>query len=164
MTTKNMEQAFIGECIAHIKYIAFARQAEIENKPNIARLFRAISFAEQVHALNHLKTLEEIGTTEENVQNAIDGENFEVEEMYPGYDAVAKLQNEKDAVRSIHFAIESERIHSAMYIKAKHSLREGEDLNLGEIYICTTCGYTAESPSPEYCPVCGLRGKEFAVF
>jgi rubrerythrin len=98
MTETNLWAAFAGESQAHMKYLVFAKKAEDEGKPNVARLFRAISFAEQVHAANHLKTLDEVGNTTENLQAAIDGENFEVDEMYPAYDAVAKLQEEKGAV------------------------------------------------------------------
>ena len=57
MTEKNLRDAFAGESQAHMRYLIYARKAEEEGKPNIARLFRAISFAEQVHAANHLKTL-----------------------------------------------------------------------------------------------------------
>jgi rubrerythrin len=130
MTEKNIGDAFAGESQAHMKYLIFAKRAEEENKPNIARLFRAVSFAEQVHATGHFKTLGNLGTTVENLQSAIDGENFEVEEMYPAYDAVAKLQAEKDAIRSIHYAIEAEKIHAAMYQEARQAAKEGRDAEL----------------------------------
>jgi rubrerythrin len=164
MTNKNLHDAFSGESQAHMKYLIFAKQAEDENKPNIARLFRAISFAEQVHATNHIKTLGELGDTIENLQTAIDGENFEVEEMYPAYDAVAKLQGEKDAIRSIHFAIEAEKIHSAMYTEAKQAVNEGKDIDVGSIYICPVCGYTVEGGAPDSCPVCGVPKSKFVKF
>lgn len=93
MTKANLEAAFAGESQAHMRYLAFAAAAEKEGRPNIARLFRAIAYAEQVHAINHLRELAGINDTKANLQGAIDGENFEVAEMYPAYDAVAKLQN-----------------------------------------------------------------------
>jgi rubrerythrin len=164
MTDKNLHDAFAGESQAHMKYLAFAQKAEEEGKPNIARLFRAISFAEQVHAVNHLKTLGEVGDTVENLQSAINGENFEVEEMYPAYDAVAKLQDEKGAIRSIHYAIEAEKIHAAMYTTSKQDAKEGSDSDLGPIHICPVCGYTVEGGKPQNCPVCGLTSEKFVEF
>ena len=164
MTEQNLKDAFAGESQAHMKYLIFADKAEQEGKSNIARLFRAISYAEQVHATNHFKTLGDLGDTIDNLQSAINGEDFEVEEMYPAYDAVAKLQEEKSAVRSVHYAIEAEKIHSAMYSKARQSIKEGKDVDLGELSICPVCGYTAEGDTPDTCPVCGLVKDKFVKF
>ncbi|MCX7667745.1 MAG: rubrerythrin family protein, partial [Atribacterota bacterium] len=135
MTQQNLENAYSGESQAHMKYLIFAEVAEREGKPNIARLFRAISFAEQVHATNHFRNLGHIGDTPINLDSAIAGETFEVEEMYPAYDAVAKLQEEKEAQRSIHYALEAEKIHAEMYRKAKEAAVQGKDLELGTVYI-----------------------------
>jgi len=55
-TEENLKNAFAGESQAHMKYMTFADKAEKEDLPNVARLFRANSFAEQVHAANHLRT------------------------------------------------------------------------------------------------------------
>jgi rubrerythrin len=164
MTEKNLRDAFAGESQAHMKYLIFAKRAEEENKPNIARLFRAISFAEQVHATGHFKTLGELEGTVENLQSAIDGENFEVEEMYPAYDAVAKLQSEKDAIRSIHYAIEAEKIHAAMYAEARQTAKENKDLALTAVHICPVCGYTVTGDAPDACPVCGVPKAKFVKF
>jgi rubrerythrin len=164
MTEKNVGDAFAGESQAHMKYLIFARKAEDENKPNIARLFRAVSFAEQVHATGHFKVLGNLGDTLENLQAAVDGENFEVEEMYPAYDVVAKLQGEKDAIRAIHYAIEAEKIHAAMYLEARQAAKEGKDAELGAIHICPVCGYTVEGNAPDSCPVCGAAKSKFVKF
>ena len=164
MTEKNLRDAYAGESQAHMRYLIFANKAEEEEKPNIARLFRAIAFAEQVHATNHLKTLGDLGATTDNLQAAIDGENFEVEEMYPAYDTVAKLQEEKGAIRSIHYAIEAEKIHSAMYTKARQMAKEGKDIDIGAVYICPVCGYTVEGEVPDACPVCGVSKRKFVKF
>ena len=164
MTKENLKNAFAGESQAHMKYLVFADTAEKEGRPNIARLFRAIAYAEQVHATGHLRTLGNLGSTVENLQSAIDGENFEVEEMYPAYDAVAKLQGEKDAIRSIHYAIEAEKIHAAMYLEARQAAKEGKDAELGAVHICPTCGYTVEGSAPDSCPVCGAPRAKFVKF
>jgi rubrerythrin len=164
MTEKNLRDAFAGESQAHMKYLAFSKKANDEGKPNVSRLFKAIAFAEQVHATNHLKALGDLSDTGENLQSAINGENFEVEEMYPAYDAVAKLQTEKEAIRSIHYAIEAEKIHSAMYTEAKESMKLGKDIEIGDVFICPVCGFTVSDEVPDSCPVCGASKDKFAKF
>jgi len=164
MTMANLEAAFSGESQAHMKYLIFAEAAERENLPNVARLFRAIAYAEQVHATNHFRNLSGIGETGENLAKAEEGENFEVEEMYPAYDAVAKLQGEQGAQRSIHYALEAEKIHEAMYEQARQAVLAGKDPQIDELYICPVCGYTHEGTPPERCPVCNAPGSSFKKF
>ena len=165
MTKKSLEEAFAGESMAHMKYLAFADVADKEGYPNIARLFRAIAYAEQVHATNHARELGIIGNTKENLQSAFDGETFEIEEMYPAYDAIAKLQEESGAQRSINYAIEAEKIHASLYSMAQQKLEEGKDIEGKKVYICPVCGYThyGDEP-PEKCPVCGLPSEKFKEF
>ncbi len=164
MTEGNLKAAFAGESQAHMRYLIFAEAAEREGKPNIARLFRAIAYAEKVHAQNHLRELGMIKGTPENLAEAIAGETFEVEEMYPAYKAVAELQGEKGAQRSTHYALEAEKIHAQMYRKAKEAAEKGRDIELRTVYICPVCGYTVEGEAPEYCPVCGAPREKFESF
>ncbi len=164
MTKANLEAAFAGESQAHMKYLIFADVAEKEGKSNIAKLFRAIAYAEQVHATNHFRELGNIGKTSENLQAAIEGETFEVEEMYPAYDAVAKLQGEKGAERSIKYAIEAEKLHADMYRSAKEKAESDSDAEVESVYVCPVCGYTAINDAPDKCPVCGLEGAKFKKF
>jgi len=96
MTRENLQAALAGESQAHIKYLAFAAEAKKAGKPNIARLFEAIAYAEQVHATNHLKQLGGVGDTVANLETAIAGETFEVEEMYAAYLAKEAAQAGKD--------------------------------------------------------------------
>jgi rubrerythrin len=164
MTEQNLRAAFAGESQAHMRYQIFAEKAEEEGRPNVARLFRAISFAERVHATNHFKALGDLGDAAANLQMAIDGETFEVDEMYPAYDAVAKLQKEKGAESSIRFALEAEKIHAAMYQTAKGAVAAGQDLDLGTVRICEVCGYTTEGDAPDTCPICGAPQGKFRSF
>lgn len=167
MTEEFLWAAFCGESKAHMKYAAYADVAAREGKPHIAKLFRAISYAERVHATNHLKALEGLGDTAANLRDAADGENFEVEEMYPAYDVVAKLQEEQDAQRSIHYALEAEKIHEEMYRLAGEKVAKGADWEIGDVYICPNCGYThieSDAPLPDYCPVCAWNKSTFKRF
>ncbi len=164
MTKANLEAAFAGESQAHMKYLIFADVAEKEGKPKIAKLFRAIAYAEQVHATNHFKELGNVGKTPENLQSAIEGETFEVEEMYPAYDAVAKLQGEKGAERSIGYAVEAEKLHAKMYADAKAKAEADADAEVESVYVCPVCGYTAINEAPDKCPVCGVPKEKFVKF
>lgn len=164
MTKDNLKAAFAGESQAHMKYLAFSAQAEKEGKPNIARLFKAIAYAEQVHAINHLKELDGIGNTAANLGAAIDGENFEVDEMYEAYLAVAERQGEKGAKRSMTYAIEAEKIHAEMYSDAKKTAEAGDDIAIGEVYICPVCGFTHIGEPPDRCPVCNAKKERFKAF
>ncbi len=164
MTEKNLSAAFAGESQAHMRYLAFADKAEQEGLRDVARLFRAIAFAERVHATNHLKALGGIKSTRENLQAAYEGENFEIEEMYPAYKAVAELQNEKGALRSINFALSAEKIHRTLYNETKEKVEKREDVKLEKIYICPVCGYTVVGEAPDKCPVCGTSKSKFEEF
>ncbi len=163
MTRRFLGEAFSGESQAHMRYLIFAGRAREEGFENVARLFEAIAFAEYVHARNHFEALGNLSETKDNLQVAIDGENWEVNEMYPAYNAVAELQNESKAKRSIHYALEAEKIHSALYTKAKQAVEEGKDLEIGNIYICSVCGYTTDS-EVDRCPVCGASFDKFRKF
>ena len=164
MTQQNLQAAFAGESQAHMKYIIFADVAEKEGRPNIARMFRAIAYAEQVHATNHLRVLGGIHKTPENLGVALGGETFEIEEMYPVYNEDAKFQGEKEAEKSTHYALEAEKIHAQMYKEAKDMVSKDKDIELKDVYICDICGYTVEGEAPEYCPVCGAKQKVFKKF
>lgn len=164
MTEDNLRAAFAGESQAHMRYMIFADKAEEEGYTNIARQFRAISYAERVHATNHFKALGNLGISTENLQTAINGETYEVEEMYPAFNAVAELQEEKGAMQSIRGAFEAEKIHAGMYQRAKQAAEEGRDLEAKDIQICEVCGYTVEGEAPRKCPICNAPKNRFRKF
>ena len=92
-----------------MRYLIFSQVAEREGKPNIARLFKAIAYAEEVHATNHYRVLGNINDTVKNLDMAIEGETYEVEEMYPAYNAVAELQEEKRGPDNYSWSIRSRK-------------------------------------------------------
>ena len=86
MATKdNLQAAFSGESQANRKYLAFAQQAERDGFSQVACLFRAAAEAETVHATAHLRVMGGIGSTLENLNNAVEGEGYEFKEMYPNF-------------------------------------------------------------------------------
>ncbi|MCX8168642.1 MAG: rubrerythrin family protein [Candidatus Methanomethylicia archaeon] len=164
MSEENLKNAFQGESQAHMKYLIYAEKAEEDGFENVSRLFKAIAYAELVHARNHYRALGRIRNTSQNLQDAINGENYEVEEMYPAYNLVAKMQNEKGAELTTSWALEAEKIHSILYQKAKQAVDRGEDIMLGPIYICEICGYTVEYEIPNICPICKASKDKFKKF
>jgi len=160
-----------------MRYIIYAKKAKEEGYPNVARLFTAVAFAEQVHASNHYRNIMSKGesvtvsmavfgarTTSENLQAGIDGETFEINEMYPAYKKVAEFQGEKGAKISFTWALEAEKIHASLYRKAKQAVDRGEDVDLEPIQICEVCGYTVEGDAPERCPICRALKERFKTF
>ena len=164
MTEENLWAAFAGESQAHIKYLNFAEKAEAEGKSNVARLFRAASYAEQVHAGRHLEVLKGIGGTADNLVEAAEGEDFEVTEMYPAYLAVADEQAEDEAYEAFDHALQAEKTHRELYRRAHKAVMAGGDANFGDILVCPFCGYTFEGDAPEKCPVCNTARGEFVKF
>jgi rubrerythrin len=142
MTEQNLAAAFAGESQASQKYLAFAEVADAEGYPNVARLFRAVAYAESTHARNHLSVMGGIGTTEENLKEAWGGETFEIDEMYVAYDAVAKMQGNESARTSIRYALNAEKDHQGIYDSTLRGVEGRNDLGDAPVFVCPICGHT----------------------
>jgi rubrerythrin len=162
-TKENLEFAFAGESQANRKYLFFAEKADQEGHKRIARLFRAAADAETVHARNHLKVMQGIKSTKENLQVAIDGENHEFTEMYPQFIKKANAEGEKKAADSFDLANKVEKIHHGLYRDAFTKLEKGATMELKPFYVCQYCGNTVEGEAPAKCPVCGAPKKMFKL-
>ena len=160
-TIDNLKEAFAGESQANRKYLAFAKQAETDGKPQIAKLFRAAAEAETVHAHAHLRVMNGVRKTPDNVKEAIEGEGHEFNVMYPEFIETAKKEDNQTALRSFQFAIAVEKIHHDLYSKAAEALNSGKDLAATKIFVCPVCGNTVLDAAPEKCPICGVPGSKF---
>jgi len=160
-TKDNLESAFTGESKANRKYLFFAEKAEEDGYKRIARLFRAAADAETVHARNHLKVLQGIQSTRDNLQNAISGESHEFTEMYPEFIKQAEAEGEKKAYGSFDLANKVEKIHHKLYQDALGELDKGETTELKSFFVCQYCGYTVEGEAPDKCPICGAPKRIF---
>ena len=157
-TNENLQEAFAGESQANQKYRAFAKQADQDGFPGIARLFRLTAEAERIHAEGHLKALDGVGSTVENLQGAIDGETYEATTMYPPMVKQADAEGHR-AKRMFAFAVAAEEVHAKLYKQALESAKQGKDL-AEDFYLCPICGYI-EIGTPEKCPICGAPGSRF---
>jgi len=154
-----LKEAFAGESQANRKYLAFAAKADQEGFPQVARLFRAAAEAETVHAHSHLRALNGIHSTKENLQEAIAGETHEFKKMYPEMIEAAKAEGQKVAERSFSFANSVEKVHAELYQNILDSL--GKPQENYSYYVCPVCGFTVEKEAPGNCPVCGTKGQLF---
>lgn len=162
-TEKNLNEAFAGESQANQKYRAFAKKAEQEGFANIAKLFRATAEAEYLHAQGHLAALGKVGSTAENLKQAVAGETYEFTEMYPPMVAQAEAENHKGK-RMLGYAIKAEAVHAELYQKALAAVAAGKDLADNEFYLCPVCGHIEFGKPPEECPICGAKGAKFLKY
>jgi rubrerythrin len=162
-TKDNLGSAFTGESKANRKYLFFADKAEEEGLKRVARLFRASADAETVHAKNHLRVMQGIKSTKDNLLAAINGEKHEFTEMYPAFIKQAETEGEERASRSFHLANKVEQIHHDLYQDAIDRLEKGEAMELKPFYVCQYCGNTVEGEAPNICPICGVPRKMFKL-
>lgn len=159
-TNTNLQDAFAGESQANRKYLAFAKKAEQDGFPMVARLFRAAAEAETIHALAHLANMDGIGSTAENLKAAVAGETYETETMYPPMLAQAKAEQHK-AKLMFEFAGKAEAVHAKLYAQALAAVQSGKDLAADAFYLCPVCGHVELGAAPATCPICGTKGERF---
>jgi len=160
-TSENLQDAFAGESQANRKYLAFAKKADRDGYPQVARLFRAAAAAETVHAHAHLRVMGGIKDTADNLLAAIEGEGHEFTEMYPDFIAQARNEANKPAVQSFENAMAVEEIHHGLYGDALKAVQAGNDLPERRLFVCSVCGNTVYDAAPEKCPICGAPGEKF---
>ncbi|MFZ2639838.1 MAG: rubrerythrin family protein [Verrucomicrobiia bacterium] len=160
-TADNLREAFAGESQANRKYLAFAKKADAEGRKQIAKLFRAAAEAETIHAHAHLRVMNGVKGTADNLKAAIEGEGHEFRTMYPQFLAEAKAEGNKAAQMSFQYALVVEEIHHGLYQKALETLTQGKDLENAVIYVCPVCGNTVIGQAPDKCHVCGVPKEKF---
>jgi rubrerythrin len=160
-TMDNLAEAFAGESQANRKYLAFAKKADEDGMPQVAKLFRGAAEAETIHAHAHLRVMGGIKSTTENLEEAVEGEGFEFQTMYPKMLAEAQEEGMKPAEFSFKNALAVEEIHHGLYSKALAAVKGGSDMPATSIYVCPVCGNTVEGGAPDTCPICNVPGSKF---
>jgi rubrerythrin len=159
-TQDNLMEAFAGESQANRKYLSYSKKAEKDGKLNAAKLFKAASDAETIHALKHFEVAGKIGTTEDNLKDAVAGETHEYKDMYPDFIKEAEAIGNKPAVMSFTFAMKAEEVHARLYQEALESLDETAEVFY---YLCPVCG-NIEKERPATCSICGVPGDKFIKY
>jgi len=161
MATKdNLKAGFAGESQANRKYATFSEKAAEEGFTNVAKLFRAASEAEAIHAKRHLSVYG-VPSTLENLQASVEGETDEFTTMYPGFIKESQAEGNTDATRSFTFAMKAEQVHAGLYEKATESVKAGKDLPSEKVFLCPTCGNVSLDKAPGACPICGVPGSKW---
>ncbi|ATW25763.1 rubrerythrin family protein [Candidatus Formimonas warabiya] len=159
-TLKNLMEAFAGESQANRKYLAYAKKAEADGKINAAKLFKAASDAETLHALKHFEVAGKIGSTADNLKDAVNGETHEYQNMYPDFVKEAEKEGNKAALNSFTLAMKAEEVHARLYKEALENLDQTEEVFY---YLCPVCG-NIEKSVPEKCSICGAPGSKFIKY
>jgi len=157
-THENLQAAFAGESQANRKYLAFAKKAEQDGYPNVAKLFRAAAEAETVHAHAHFRVMGGLQGTVANLQAAIEGEGYEYKEMYPEFLTEAEAEENRPAIATFKNAL---AVHYDMYTDALTAVNGGKDLEDKKIFVCPICGNTVYDEAPDACPICNVPKERF---
>jgi rubrerythrin len=171
-TLHHLQAAYDGESNARVRYRLFAVQADMDGYRDVASLFRAAARSEQIHADNHAKVIRSLGAepkrkilrvqvheTATNLEDAIKGEDFERDVMYPDFIAEAKESRQNAAARTFSYALEAESGHAKLFGAALASLKVGA----GEVqyFVCTVCGYTTCDIKLVRCAICNNPREHF---
>jgi rubrerythrin len=156
---KNLAFAFAAESKASARNATFAQKAEMEGYSQIARLFRAVSDAEAVHAHRYLLLMRgKIGSTEENLEAAFQNEIKANVEEYPKLIQDASAENHKSALKAFSQARDVESLHADLYKKALNDMVSERET---DYYVCQVCGFISEDEAPDNCPICGAVKQKF---
>jgi len=154
-------EAFSGEAMANRRYLMFAKKADEEGFPRVARLFRAAAAAETVHANNHFRAMEGVKSTAENLQSSAGVELYEHSQMYPAFSADAESEGHRRALTSFRWALEVEKIHERFFRAALAGLQDDSGAPDESYFICPVCGNTVHGVPPERCPICNTPSTRF---
>ena len=167
-TEQNLMTAFAGESQARNKYTFYASKAKKDGYEQIASIFEETAQNEKEHAKMWFKLLHNgaIPSTEENLLDAANGENYEWTDMY---DSFAKTA-EEEGFNHIAFLFKEvgkiEKEHEERYRKL---LKNVEDKLVftkdgDSIWQCRNCGHIVIGKSaPEVCPVCNHPQSYFEI-
>ncbi|HNY72585.1 MAG TPA: rubrerythrin family protein [Syntrophales bacterium] len=154
-------QAYVGEAKAALRLKVFADKAEKEGYPQIAKLFRVISFSEEIHGTRALKLLKEVKSTEENLAASFESEQKVAGVAYDEFIKLAEKAGNKAAVLHFSQSRDVEEVHAKLYKEAMTHFLEARETTY---YVCKVCGYVSDGVLPEECPFCGAKKEMFDRF
>ena len=167
-TEQNLLAAFAGESQARNKYTYFASKAKKEGYEQIAAIFEETANNEKEHAKMWFKELHggEVPSTEENLEAAADGENYEWTDMYEEFAKVAEEEGFKAIAAKFRGVAAIEKEHEERYRKLLENVRDGLVFSKDgdKVWICRNCGHVhIGKEAPKVCPVCAHPQAYFEV-
>jgi rubrerythrin len=154
-------KVYEGEAKAALRLKIFAKQAEKEELPQIAKLFRVISFSEEIHGERALRMLREINDTDANLKESLLSETHVAGVAYDNFIKLAGDLKDDDASTIFSNSRDVEDAHAKLYDKAvNHLIGERETT----YYVCKVCGYVSDGILPDTCPVCSAPKDQFVEF
>ncbi len=156
-TEENLKAAFAGESQARNKYDYFAKVARKEGYHYIAKLFEETALNEHQHAKDEFKLLKGIGDTKANLRAAMEGEHYEVTEMYPQFAKEAEEEGNMEAARLFSQIAKVEKHHEDRYQKLLDMVEKGTVYKREKPvrWVCLKCGYAhVGTEPPNKCPAC----------
>jgi len=157
-THQNLIRAFEGESQARNKYTFFASVARSEGWLEIAEVFEETAKNEKEHAEVIAKLLKLMGTSQDNLNSAIQGETYEYTDMYPSYEKIAREEGETEAANYFKLVQQVEEMHARRFQALLTQLQNNQLLKKEQpvTWRCRECGYTFEGTEPpQVCPLCG---------
>lgn len=155
------QQIYTGEAKAVLRLLVYARIAEKEGLPQIAKLFRVIAFSEEIHGERALRRLKEIKDTESNLKASFESETKVAGVAYDKFIKLASELNDESALKIFSQSRDVEDVHAKLYKEAMTHLMEERETTY---YVCSVCGYVSDGILPEQCPVCGADREQFSRF
>lgn len=166
--------AYQQEMNDQARYLAYARQADVEGLGEFGSLFRAVARAEAIHAKIHAKFIRNaarvaalqpvnVGTTEQNLEAAIENENRERYRTYPALVHRAKQAGMTRAAAIVHRVENAEGQHEVLFSQAQSTLRIGKHPGRRFFYVCPDCGYVTEEITFDNCPGCFGEDERFEM-
>ena len=154
-TEANLWAAFAGESQAHTKYLYYASKAKKDGYVQISKLFEETAKNEKEHAKIWFKLLGGIGTTEENLLHAAEGENYEWTDMYAGFAETAEKEGFKDLAKKFRLVAAIEKHHEERYRALLKNIEMAEVFAKSEVKVweCRNCGHICVgTKAPQVCP------------
>jgi len=160
-TKDALQEAYAGEAKAALRLKVYAQKAQEEGYPQMAKLFRVVAFSEEIHGARALRVLKEIKSTEENLAESFQSEQGVAAVAYGRF--VREAEAERNMAAALHFSQsrDVEETHAKLYKEAMTHLLEERETTY---HVCMVCGFIADGPPPEVCPVCNAPKEKFQAF
>jgi rubrerythrin len=154
-------KVYEGEAKAALRLKIFAKEADREDLPQIARLFRVIAFSEEIHGERALRMIREIKDTDSNLKESFHSETHVAGVAYESFIALAENAGDAKASNILSNSRDVEAGHARLYEFAINHLLGGKETTY---YVCQVCGYVSDGTLPKVCPVCSAPKEQFVEF